>query len=73
MTKRPTSITILSWLSIVFGVVGVFLDILWMAAVDPLTGRIHLFAGLGYSDMPPLAMWLFPAQWFFLAVCGMLS
>jgi hypothetical protein len=70
MTKRPTSITALSWLCILFGVAGVPLDILWMAMVDPLTGRIHLFPGVGYSDMHPLAMWLFPAQWFFLAVCG---
>jgi hypothetical protein len=70
MTKRPTSITVFSWLCILFGVVGVYLDIIWMAAVDPRTGRIHLFPGLGYADMHPLAMWLFPAQWLFLAVCG---
>jgi hypothetical protein len=40
-----------------------------MAATDPVTGRLHL-PGIGYSDMHPLAMWLFPAQWLFLAVCG---
>jgi hypothetical protein len=64
MTKRPTFITVFSWLCIVFGVGGFLLDLLWMVTIDPLTGRYH-FPGWWYSDLHPLAMWLFPAQWFF--------
>ena len=85
MPQRPTSITVLSWLCIVFGVGG------FLVNFDDLTTPVTHFASnsLGmvthmrdsawltrlypyhwYSDMHPLAMWLFPAQWLFLAVCG---
>jgi hypothetical protein len=36
---------------------------------DPLTVR-YILPGSWYSDLHPHAMWLFPAQWFFLALCG---
>jgi hypothetical protein len=44
-----------------FGMIIHMLDPAW---------RISLYPNHWYSDMHPLAMWLFPAQWGFLAVCG---
>jgi len=87
MTKRPISITILSWLCIVLGVGGFYLNFEWLVTpatelsgsgpfgmiihmVDPFAWRIRLYPYVWYSDLHPLAMWLFPAQWLFLAVCG---
>ena len=86
MNKRPTSITVLSWLCILFGVGGFIINFDWIQTspiqligsksfgmtfhmLDP-TWRIYLYPRVSYSDMHPLAMWLFPAQWFFLALCG---
>ena len=69
MTKRPPSITVLTCLCIVFGVCGVSFLLFWMTWDDPLTVR-YILPGSWYSDLHPHAMWLFPAQWFFLALCG---
>jgi hypothetical protein len=69
MTKRPPSITVLSWLCVVVGVCGVSFLLFWMTWDDPLTVR-YILPGSWYSDLHPHAMWLFPAQWFFLALCG---
>ena len=85
MPKRPTSITVLSWVCIVFGVGGFLVN--FVDLTTPVThfasnslGMVthmrdsawltRLYPYHWYSDMHPLAMWLFPAQWFFLAVCG---
>lgn len=86
MPQRPTSITVLSWLCIVFGVGGFLVNFDWLTTpVYPLFGSnplgmiiqmrepawlTRLYPYHSYSDMHPLAMWLFPAQWLFLAVCG---
>jgi hypothetical protein len=91
MTNRPISITVLSWLCIVFGVGGYHnnLQLFWLGpspslifdsnpfgmiihVLDPNAWPISLYPHHWYSDMHPLAMWLFPAQWIFLAVCGVL-
>ena len=86
MPQRPISITILSWLCILFGVGGFIINFDWIQTspiqlieskswrmtflmLDP-SWRIYLYPRVSYSDMHPLAMWLFPAQWFFLALCG---
>jgi len=85
MPKRPTSITVLSWVCIVFGVGGFLVN--FVDLTTPVThfasnslGMVthmrdsawltRLYPYHWYSDMHPLAMWLFPAQWLFLAVCG---
>jgi len=70
MLNRPTSITILSWLSIVCGVCGFLLNLYGLDMVDS-SWRIHLYPRFWYSDMHPLAMWLVPGQWIVLAACGM--
>ena len=85
MPRRPTSITVLSWLCIVFGVCGflVNFDDLTTPATHFGSNSLGMVARLrdsawltrlypyhSYSDMHPLAMWLFPAQWLFLAICG---
>jgi hypothetical protein len=85
MTKRPISITVLCWLCIVFGVCGFLVNFDWLTTrvtlllSAPLGMIIHmrepawltrLYPFVWYSDLHPLAMWLFPAQWLFLAMCG---
>src|SRR5262245_29908043 len=85
---RPTPITVLSWLCIVFGVGGFLVDFDWLATpatmnlgsnslgplrmiiIDPFAWRIGLYPWVSYSDLHPLVMWLFPAQWLFLSVVG---
>ena len=70
MTKRPTSVTVLSWLSIVCGVCGFLLNLYGLDMLDS-SWRIQLYPRFWDSDMHPLAMWLFPGQWIVLAACGM--
>jgi len=86
MSKRPISITVLNWISIVVGVSGFLLDVYWLywlkavnlTLLDPQAQQIYtyshfwLYPNVWYSDLHPFAMWLFPGPWIFLAVSGVL-
>ncbi len=81
ITNRPISITVLSWLFIVFGAWGFLFNYALLRQEAVLAASesfstlspawpTYLYPNHWYSDMHPLVMWLFPAQWLFLAVCG---